>query len=111
MIQKFPKHPDLADALFYVGKCYEQGDDSAKATKFYRKILTMASPDSCAGSNGTSPWRLSAPPEICPPPGRWPCEVFPCMPAEFEGMNFGKGGYDAAFRKGGTGYRICEGYR
>ncbi len=23
MIQKFPKHPDLPDALFYVGRCYE----------------------------------------------------------------------------------------
>lgn len=48
MIQKFPKHPDLPDALFYVGKCHEQKSDTKKAVNFYKKIQSMASPDSSA---------------------------------------------------------------
>jgi len=48
MIQKFPKHPELPDALFYVGKCYEQKSDTNKAANFYKKILSMAAPDSSA---------------------------------------------------------------
>ena len=48
MIQKFPKHPDLPDALFYVGRCHEQMSDSKKAANFYRKILSLASQDTSA---------------------------------------------------------------
>ena len=45
MIQKYPKHPDLVDALFYVGNCHEKGGDVAKAQGFYKKILSMSSED------------------------------------------------------------------
>ena len=48
MIQKFPKHPDLPDALFYVGRCNEQMSETKKAANFYRKILSLASQDSSA---------------------------------------------------------------
>jgi CRP-like cAMP-binding protein len=41
MIQVFPKHPDLADALFYIGQAYEKKGDKAHAAGFYKKILTM----------------------------------------------------------------------
>ena len=46
MIQKYPKHPDIPDTLYYVGKCYEEKGDTAKAANFYKKILNMASQDS-----------------------------------------------------------------
>lgn len=45
MIQKYPKHPDLVEALFYVGNCYEKKGDTAKAGSFFNKILSMASED------------------------------------------------------------------
>ena len=48
MIQKYPKHPDLSDALFYIGKCHEERGDTAKAINFFKKILTMASQDASA---------------------------------------------------------------
>ncbi len=42
---KYPKHPDLLDALFYVGKSYEKKEDKTKAAGFYKKILSMAAED------------------------------------------------------------------
>ncbi len=42
MIQKYPKHPDMLEALFCVGNCYEKKEDSDKAAGFYKKILAMA---------------------------------------------------------------------
>ena len=45
IIQKYPKHPDLIDALFYVGSCYDKNGDKVKAKSFYIKILSMASED------------------------------------------------------------------
>lgn len=42
MIKQYPKHPDLTDALFYVGNCYEKKEDKGKAAGFYKKILNMA---------------------------------------------------------------------
>jgi len=41
MITKYPKHPDLADALFYMGQSYEKNNRKDMATTFYKKILTM----------------------------------------------------------------------
>ena len=45
MVQSYPKMPDLPDALFYVGQCYEAKGDEARARGFYSKILSMASED------------------------------------------------------------------
>ncbi len=45
MIQKYPKHPDLIDALFYVGNSYEKLNNKDKAIGFYKKILSMARED------------------------------------------------------------------
>lgn len=42
LIKTYPKHPDLTDALFYVGNSYEKKSDTAKAQGFYKKILGMA---------------------------------------------------------------------
>lgn len=42
MIQRYPKHPDLADALFYVASAYEKNGSNAKAKGLYNKILTLA---------------------------------------------------------------------
>ncbi len=45
IIQKFPKHPELKEALFFVGRSYEELGDKAKAGGLYKKILTMAPED------------------------------------------------------------------
>ncbi len=45
MIQKYPKHPELVDSLFYLGTCNEKNGDTAKAESFYKKILSMSSED------------------------------------------------------------------
>ena len=41
MITKYPRHPDLADALFYMGQSYEKGSRRDQAQTFYKKILSM----------------------------------------------------------------------
>jgi len=41
MITKYPKHPDLADALFYMGQSYERSNRKDQALTFYKKILSM----------------------------------------------------------------------
>ena len=43
--QKFPKHPELKDALFFVGRSYEEKGDKAKAGGFYKKIISMGTED------------------------------------------------------------------
>jgi TolA-binding protein len=45
IVQKFPKHPDLREALFFVGRSYEELGDKAKAGGLYKKILTLAPED------------------------------------------------------------------
>ncbi|MCK4540827.1 MAG: cyclic nucleotide-binding domain-containing protein [Spirochaetales bacterium] len=45
MIQKYPHHSELVDALYYVGSCYEKKGDIQKAKGFYTKILSMISDD------------------------------------------------------------------
>ncbi len=45
IVQKFPKHPDLKDALFHIGRSYEEKGDQAKAGGLYKKILTLAPED------------------------------------------------------------------
>ena len=42
MITKYPKHPDLADALFYMGQSYERNNRKDQAETFYKKILSMS---------------------------------------------------------------------
>ena len=41
MITTYPKHPNLADALFYMAQAYEKKGDTVKAVSFYKKILSM----------------------------------------------------------------------
>jgi CRP-like cAMP-binding protein len=41
VIQRYPKLPDLKDALYYVGQCYQAKGDSTRAGSFFRKILSM----------------------------------------------------------------------
>jgi TolA-binding protein len=43
--QKFPKHPELKDALFFVGRSYEEKGDKAKAGGLFRKIISMGPED------------------------------------------------------------------
>ncbi|HET6452343.1 MAG TPA: cyclic nucleotide-binding domain-containing protein [Spirochaetia bacterium] len=43
--QKFPKHPELKDALFFVGRSYEEKGDKAKAGNLYKKIISMGPED------------------------------------------------------------------
>jgi len=41
MITRYPKHPDLMDALFYMGQSYEKNNRKDQALTFYKKILSM----------------------------------------------------------------------
>jgi TolA-binding protein len=41
MITKYPKHPDLGDALFFMGQSYEKVNKKDQAVTFYKKILSM----------------------------------------------------------------------
>lgn len=43
MIKHYPRHPDLRDALLYVGNCHEKLGNSEKAQGFYNKVLAMSS--------------------------------------------------------------------
>jgi TolA-binding protein len=43
--QKAPKHPELKDALFFVGRSYEEKGEKAKAENLYKKIVSMGSED------------------------------------------------------------------
>lgn len=45
LVQRYPKHPDLREALYFVGKCYEAKKDTAKAKGLYSKILSLVSGD------------------------------------------------------------------
>ena len=45
LIQKYPKHPDLKDALFYIGRSYQGKGEQTWARNFYTKILTLAGED------------------------------------------------------------------
>jgi TolA-binding protein len=40
-ITKYPKHPDLEEALFYMGQSYEKNNMKAQAATFYKKVLAM----------------------------------------------------------------------
>jgi len=43
LVKNYPRHPDLLEALYHVGRSYEQKEESAKAKGFYQKITSMAS--------------------------------------------------------------------
>jgi CRP-like cAMP-binding protein len=45
MITRYPKHPDLADALFFMGQSYEKNNRKDQAATFYKKILSMNGDD------------------------------------------------------------------
>ena len=41
LIQTYPKHPDLVDALYYLGQAWEKKGETERAKGFYKKILSM----------------------------------------------------------------------
>jgi CRP-like cAMP-binding protein len=41
MITRYPKHPDLGDALYFMGQSYEKNNRKDQAATFYKKILSM----------------------------------------------------------------------
>jgi len=41
MITKYPKHPELSEALFHMGQSYEKSNRKDMAQTFYNKILSM----------------------------------------------------------------------
>ena len=45
IVQKFPKHPDMKDALLFVARSYEGKGDKAKAGGLYKKIISMGPED------------------------------------------------------------------
>lgn len=45
LIQKYPRHPDLKEALFHIGQAYEGKGDGAHAKNFYDKVISLAGED------------------------------------------------------------------
>ena len=45
IVQKFPKHPEMKDALFFVARSYEEKGDKPKALGLYKKIISMGTED------------------------------------------------------------------
>lgn len=45
LIQKYPKHPDIKEALFLIGKAYEGKGDKPWAKNFYEKVMSMCQED------------------------------------------------------------------
>jgi len=45
MLTKFPKHPDLKEAMFIMGQCNEKIGRKEQAGAFYKKILSMGGGD------------------------------------------------------------------
>jgi TolA-binding protein len=45
IVQKTPKHPEMKDALFFVGRSYEEKGDKPRAGGFYKKIITLGTED------------------------------------------------------------------
>ncbi|MDR2768460.1 MAG: cyclic nucleotide-binding domain-containing protein [Treponema sp.] len=45
MITKYPRHPDLGSALYFMGQSYEKLGRKDQAATFYKKILTMTNDD------------------------------------------------------------------
>ena len=43
MLTQYPRHPDLKDAVFLLGQCYEKSGKKGQAAAFYTKILSMSS--------------------------------------------------------------------
>ena len=43
--QKYPKHPEMKEALFFVGRSYEEKGDKGKAGGLYKKIVSMGPED------------------------------------------------------------------
>ena len=43
LVQKFPKHPDLKDALFFIARSNQDLGEIKKAEGLYRKLLSMTS--------------------------------------------------------------------
>jgi TolA-binding protein len=45
IVQKFPKHPEMKDALYFVARSYEEKGDKARAGGLFKKILAMGTED------------------------------------------------------------------
>jgi TolA-binding protein len=45
IVQKFPKHPEMKDALFFVARSYEEKGDKARAGGLFKKIISMGTDD------------------------------------------------------------------
>jgi CRP-like cAMP-binding protein len=45
IVQKFPKHPEMKDALFFVARSYDEKGERAKALGLMKKIITMGADD------------------------------------------------------------------
>lgn len=42
LIQRYPKIPELPDALYFVGQSYQEKGDNTRAGGFYKKIMSMS---------------------------------------------------------------------
>jgi TolA-binding protein len=45
MLTKYPKHPELRNAMFYIGQSYDKNGGKDQAVAFYKKVLSMPADD------------------------------------------------------------------
>jgi TolA-binding protein len=43
MLTRYPKHPNLTDAMLVIGQCHEKNGKKDQAAAFYKKIISMGS--------------------------------------------------------------------
>jgi TolA-binding protein len=41
LLQKFPKHPDLNEALFFIAQSHQKNGHTDRAVDIYRKVLSL----------------------------------------------------------------------
>ena len=42
LLKKYPTHPEMKEALLYLGQCYEKKGDTGRARSFFQQIVSMA---------------------------------------------------------------------
>ncbi|MDR2786404.1 MAG: cyclic nucleotide-binding domain-containing protein [Treponema sp.] len=59
MLIKYPKHPDMADVLFFMGQCHDKLEHKDQAVSFYKKVIALAGDDN-SGSRAKAQKALAA---------------------------------------------------
>jgi TolA-binding protein len=53
MLSKYPKHPELKEAMYIMGQCNEKAERKEQAIAFYKKILSIGDNENDSSGDGT----------------------------------------------------------